>query len=113
MRIALIFTFCVIVSSASFSAETTYELRVKADAEFKAADRALNEIYGKVMRDGDEARRKLLRDVQRAWIRFRDLECEFQYTYYSNGTLAPLSSMLKMTALTRKRTKELEEYLPH
>ena len=54
-------------------ANTQFDLDQCAQANFKSADRKLNEVYRAAMdAAGDEASRSQLRDSERTWIQFRD-----------------------------------------
>jgi uncharacterized protein YecT (DUF1311 family) len=93
--------------------ETQFGLDVCADADYKAADAKLNQAYAKVMkRLGDDADgRKLLQGAQRAWIAFRDAECNFQTNGSKDGTIYPMEVSLCRRGLTEERTKALDAYL--
>ena len=49
-----------------------------AGAKFRAADKALNLAYDKLLDKISPARHKALIGAQRIWIRFRDEECDFE-----------------------------------
>jgi uncharacterized protein YecT (DUF1311 family) len=53
----------------------------------------------------------LLIESERAWIKYRDLECKFQAVGYTGGSMYPLIFSSCMTDLTKKRTQELKESL--
>ena len=46
-------------------------------AEAKLQDARLNKVYKDVMAELSEPRKKELRDAQRAWVKFRDANCNF------------------------------------
>lgn len=68
------------------------------NAEYEDWDRALNELYGPLRArmadyDAEEAdfpgsvtRADALRDMQRAWIGFRDAACSFERSKWGRGT---------------------------
>jgi uncharacterized protein YecT (DUF1311 family) len=71
------------------------------DRETAWWDEVLNAHYGN-LRDGLDAESfAALRDAQRNWIAFRDAECNFNYTYWREGTVrtpAYARCMLEQTA---------------
>jgi uncharacterized protein YecT (DUF1311 family) len=77
----------------------------------KAADQKLNETYrallAKVSKDGAEQ----LRRAQRAWVGWRDAQCEFDNMSTRGGSIH--SSMVAMCVehFTREQTKHLDEQL--
>ena len=89
------------------------ELDVCADQEFKAADTALNRSYSEIQkRLADDADgKKRLTVAQKAWIGFRDAECDFQTFNSKDGSIYPMIVSECLTAMTKKRTEELKVYL--
>lgn len=69
-------------------------------------DARLNAAYKVAMEQLDEARREELRDVQRAWIAYRDADCGFYRS--GEGTIAAIEGNACMFGLTRDRALELE-----
>ncbi len=77
--------------------------------DYERLDKRLNAIY-KVQLDAlDKTGRILLRDAQRAWIRFRDAECNRARDAERGGTLASVLGSNCMVELTHERIKQLEE----
>lgn len=69
-------------------------------------DARLNAIY-KVALDAQQGeRRTTLRDVQRAWLAYRDANCAFYRS--GEGSIAAIEGNTCMFALTRDRALELE-----
>jgi uncharacterized protein YecT (DUF1311 family) len=83
-----------------------------ADKDYQAADKKLNDVYGKVMAALDDAGYKAkLKTAQRAWIQYRDTECTFEVAENEGGSIYPLVYSGCLTRLTNARTKELQTYL--
>lgn len=76
-------------------------------AETKTQDARLNGAYSKVMKELKPERKKQLLEVQRAWIRYRDLNCKF-YADPEGGTNAAVNSSDCFLSATAGRAKELE-----
>ena len=74
-------------------------------------DRELNIVYQKIMKIADSKTKNKLKNVQRAWIKFRDAETE--KSYYTNnptgGSMGVLFSINTAVQLTEERTLQLAE----
>ena len=78
----------------------------------KAADTELNAKYKEIeTRLIDPDTRKMFVKSQRAWIAFRDAECEFQTSGVSGGSIYPTIYAQCMTALTNARLSDFSVYL--
>lgn len=92
-------------------AETQMEMNDCSRLGYAAADKALNAAWKKVVaKIGAESgkRKKLLVETQRAWIAFRDKECEFESSEFEGGTMRPMIENSCLAGLTEARTKVLE-----
>jgi uncharacterized protein YecT (DUF1311 family) len=91
-----------------------------AGEEFTRADDALNAAWKKVrayMKSIDKANREYIPEqangaenllkAQRAWIDYRDGQCEAEGAQFAGGSIRPLITISCKTTLTRKRTEEL------
>lgn len=78
-------------------------------AETKRQDVRLNKAYKEVMPQLSPARKKQLQDAQRAWIKYRDANCNF-YADPDGGTMATVSSSYCFMSATASRAKELEGF---
>lgn len=75
-------------------------------AEYERQDKRLNDAYAAARERVGEARQTALRDVQRAWLRFRDLNCAF-VDDPDGGTLARVMANQCMLTMTAARADEL------
>lgn len=85
-----------------------------AGKNFDAADKKLNDAYRQIMdRLKDNApSKKLLVDAQRAWVAFRDAECNFQGgPRETAGSVRPMVVANCQAGLTNLRLKDLQGYL--
>ena len=84
-----------------------------ADLSFNKSDKQLNDIYkqieGRLSDDADT--RKLLGQAQRAWIKFRDAECDFKSSASAGGTARPMIVAICEDGITQSRIKDLQAYL--
>jgi uncharacterized protein YecT (DUF1311 family) len=85
-----------------------------AGKSFTEADKKLNDAYKQIegrLKD-DAASKKLLVDAQRAWVAFRDAECNFQGGPPDMaGTIYPMVIAECKQAVTDDRLKDLQGYL--
>lgn len=78
---------------------------------YESWDGKLNTAYGDAMSHLAPERAAALRDVQRAWLAYRDANCAFYRT--GEGTIASIEAATCMFALTRDRARELETMQQH
>jgi len=50
----------------------------------------------------------LLRKAQRAWLAYRDAQCEAEHALWGGGTGGPAALMSGKVELTRQRTAEIQ-----
>lgn len=91
------------------SGGVTAEILDCIGAETKRQDTRLNKAYKEVMSQLPSARKKQLQDAQRAWIKYRDANCDF-YADPDGGTMATVSSNDCLMSATASRAKELESF---
>ena len=75
-------------------------------AETARQDAALNAAYRSLIDELPEARRPVLRDAQRLWVRYRDANCGF-YADPDGGTAARLAAGGCVMSMTAERAAEL------
>lgn len=79
-------------------------------AEFERQDVRLNKAYKSLMTNLTPERKKQLQEAQRAWIKFRDLNCNF-YHDPDGGSIARVNANSCMMRMTADRAKELENFI--
>ena len=87
------------------------EINQCAGEEWQAADDELNMIYKKLVSRIDSVYEPELRKAQRAWVTFRDAECEFESMGWEGGSGRPGVQAGCLTRLTKERTSKLDEML--
>ena len=65
-------------SSECANAETTAAMRACENARYVRAEKDLDAAYKELTKRLDNARKEKLRLAQRAWLRFRDADADFQ-----------------------------------
>ncbi|OYX26871.1 MAG: hypothetical protein B7Z10_01925 [Rhodobacterales bacterium 32-66-7] len=99
------------------------EMNICAEQDWQAADEALNQAYQEVMAEmkvmdeqlppelqGAEA---ALRTAQRAWIAYRDANCEVSGFPMRGGSAEPLLVYGCLRQMTENRTEELWQLLEY
>ena len=102
------------------NASTTPEMTQCAALDADAAEAKLNATYKQLIQNlsqpdtesekYSETRQKL-QITQRAWIKFRDADCEAVYQANSGGTLRGLAALGCKRNRAEQRTRELQDYL--
>ena len=91
-------------------ASSTVAMSECIGAETQVQDQRLNRVYKQLMGKLDAAQQKILLDVQRKWLAYRDGNCQF-HVQASGGTMAQLEGGTCMMSMTRDRAAELERVL--
>ena len=68
-------------------------------------DKQLTIAYQQAMKDAVPAQKEKLREAERAWIKYRDANCE----YYASGegTIARIDAAVCLRDMTKRRAEEL------
>lgn len=82
-------------------------------AAYDKTDKKLNAVYGKIVtRIGKDAETKAdLVKAQKAWIAFRDAECDFRASSVQGGTIYPTAVLVCLDTVTKARVADLEGLL--
>ncbi|HEY9623028.1 MAG TPA: lysozyme inhibitor LprI family protein [Crinalium sp.] len=91
--------------------QTQSEMNTCAAKSADLADTKLNETYQKLKETLQGSDADLLVSAQRAWIDFRDKNCQFSSGRFEGGSIAPLVYSSCVERVTKQRTQELEGYL--
>ncbi|WP_353644394.1 lysozyme inhibitor LprI family protein [Mesorhizobium sp. WSM2239] len=119
MRLPILLIAGLLSSSAAVaqecdrSDESQAGVNICAHEDYKTVDAKLNETYGEIMKrlSDDPDGRKLLQAAQRAWIAFRDAECDFSTAGSQSGSIYPTLMSGCLQSLTEARTEQLGGYL--
>jgi uncharacterized protein YecT (DUF1311 family) len=117
MRVATLVVVLLVCTGRAAAADcagsTQRDLDRCASAEYSSADKALNSTYTSIigrLRADAPARSKLVA-AQRAWLAFRDAECEFAASGVAGGSIAPMIVTNCRADLTKRRQTQLAAYL--
>lgn len=86
---------------------TQLDINVCSDKEYKREDAALNNIYKQLVRELGPSAKNQLKAAQLAWIKFRDLQCEYEASRYEGGSMQPYVHSRCLTEVTKQRNKDL------
>ena len=107
----------VVLAQDCSNPQNQLEINECAAMFYKAADEDLNLAYGlardmarQIDRDGPAGQAStltLLRDAQRAWIKYRDLACSAESMLAAGGTMQPTLRFGCLERMTRARAEDL------
>ena len=102
-----------VLAASCADAPNQMEANSCVSEQFDKADAELNRLYSALRAKLDASGQTNLVTAQRAWIAFRDFECNLRTGYNTsdpsaNGTIAPMLVGECRTSLTRQRSKELQ-----
>jgi uncharacterized protein YecT (DUF1311 family) len=86
-------------------------MNVCAGKDYQREDATLNKLYKELVAKLEKDRRAKLKQVQVTWIKYRDLQCEFDSSNYDGGSMYPLVRSSCLARMTAQRNKELEAML--
>ncbi len=93
------------------NANDQLSMNVCAERDYKVADKALNDAYRKLMASVSPAGRSKLRAAQRAWLAWRDAECDFETAGSADGSIHPYLVAICRNELTKAQTTRLDSQL--
>ena len=84
-----------------------------AGEAYQRANATLNAQWKRVLAvyADDRQSKKLLLDGQRAWLKYRDAQCQLAALDSRGGSIWPLINSGCLASLTRQRTKELSDLI--
>lgn len=89
-------------------ATATVELNECASITFKEADKRLNATYNKIYKSLNEQEKKILKDSQNAWIKYRDMNADLMVLPYLRASMYTMVYIGAKADMTEARIKELE-----
>lgn len=93
-------------------AQTQMDLNHCADREFHKADAALNQTYARLKaRTAEPGSLKRLVDAEKAWLAYRDRECDFETEDSIGGSIRPMEMAACYRDKTIARTAELKRQI--
>jgi uncharacterized protein YecT (DUF1311 family) len=80
-----------------------------ASADYASQDKRLNQLYGDYRKRLEGEQQQQLKDVQLAWIKYRDLACAFESGGVEGGSAYPMVMNGCLSAKTSARADELQQ----
>ncbi len=74
-------------------------------------DKKINKLYNDYRNTLEDTQKKSLKEVQLSWIKYKNKKCEFETSFYNEGSIAPLIYSECQKDETVKRANEFKEYL--
>jgi uncharacterized protein YecT (DUF1311 family) len=116
MGLLKIATVALTLGAVAFS-QTQVEMNAAARDEYNSAERELNLVYNRVLKEhaGGGGFLPRFRAAQRAWLAYRDAHIRVMFPeadkHSAYGSAYPLCRYNALAALTRSRIKELNTWL--
>jgi uncharacterized protein YecT (DUF1311 family) len=88
-----------------------FDLDQCAGQDFRASDAKLNALYKSMMAKYDAPNQAKLKTAERAWLTYRDAECDYETNGSAGGTINPMMDTICRTTKTDARIKELTAQL--
>ena len=111
-KVIFLLFFCLIQNSYALDCkeggETTADMKQCANKELEEVTKKLNATYNSYRKLLEPKQQKDLKAVQLAWIKYKDLNCNFEYSFYEGGTIAGLVGTNCLIYITNQRLKEFE-----
>ncbi|WP_273728191.1 lysozyme inhibitor LprI family protein [Brucella gallinifaecis] len=110
---AILFSGTAFASSECDDAQDQATMTKCANDELSKADKHLNANYHEIEKRlaDDEEAKKLLITSQRAWVKFRDAECNFSTSATVGGSIHPMMIASCRAQITTDRNKQFTDYL--
>lgn len=89
------------------AANTQMEINECFSAAYKKTDTELNGLYARILNKLTPADQANLRNAQRAWLEYRDANCETAADLHKGGSIAPSIRLGCLERNTRARINEL------
>lgn len=112
----ILYLFILIGLSTVVKAQTQAEMNAEANANYKAADTELNNLYQQILKEykTDTEFIKNLKASQRIWITFRDAELKTKYPNRPDGeygSIHPMCVANYLEQLTLERIATLSVWI--
>lgn len=82
-----------------------------AAKDYDREDARMNKTYKELVSKLEKDRREKLKEIQIAWIKYRDLQCDFDSSSYEGGTMYSLVHSSCLSQMTKQREKDLKAML--
>ena len=122
MKVVLLLILFVVAGAFAFAqnkeqpdpcakAESQADLNICWGKEYKAADVTLNQVYQQLVAQLSDAEKTQLKEVELAWLKYRDANCTFVADEYKGGSIRPMILAMCLTDMTNNRTVEIKNQI--
>ena len=80
---------------------------MEAKAAYETTDQRLNELYQKILNDLNGQQETLFRQAGRAWVDYKQAQCEAATKRYEGGSMQPLVRYSCLDQITESRIETL------
>lgn len=91
--------------------QTQLAMNVCAGKDYEREDARLNKTYKELVAKLEKDRREKLKEIQLAWIKYRDLQCDFDSSNYEGGSMYSMVRSSCLSQMTKQRSKDLKAML--
>ena len=93
------------------NAQSQAEMNICWGKEYQTADATLNQVYRQLVAKLDEDEKAQLKGVEAAWLKYRDVNCDFVADQFKGGTMRPMIDAMCLAEMTQNRTAELRSQI--
>lgn len=114
---ALIFIFIFSCQNYSFALDckdggnNQLDMNQCSSQKLEESTKKINKVYNEYRKSLTDDEKKSLRDIQMAWIKYKDLRCKFSAAGYEGGSMQGMVMTNCLADVTNQRLKELEDEL--
>ncbi len=91
------------------NANTQMEMNQCSYLDYQKTDKELNKLYNQYRATLPPERKEQLKKAQLAWVKFRDLDCQYEMDFYKGGSIVPLIRNGCYTVKTKQRIKDVKQ----
>ena len=114
LNIVVVGLLCVSGSAYALdcnNTKTQMEMNQCSYLDYQKADKALNKFYNQYRATLTSEGKEQLKKAQLAWVKFRDLDCQYEADLYKGGSIVPLILNGCYTVKTEQRIKDVKQLL--
>lgn len=113
LAFSLLSLLCISISGTALAEdclnlETQKDLNQCASFELKQETNQLNKTYQNYRNKLNQNQKQKFKNVQLAWIKFKDLACQFESSGVESGSAYSMVMASCLAEKTRQRNKEIE-----
>lgn len=111
MVLASMFAVSAIAAENCKNPQSQLAMNVCSAKDYEREDARLNKTYKELVAKLEKDRREKLKEIQLVWIKYRDLQCDFDSSTYEGGSMYPMVRSSCLSQMTKQRNKDLKAML--